>query len=120
MTKAIMVVLTNPVDPSRDRECNAWYDRTHVPEVCALPGFVGARRYRLSDAQLIDGGAHRYCAVYEIESEDIPSTVSSLAAATEDGRVVMSDVLCMDPLPAMTVWEMLPPAQTGSGESSLH
>jgi hypothetical protein len=34
--------MTSPVDPAREDEYNDWYDNTHVPEICAVLGFVFA------------------------------------------------------------------------------
>ena len=80
MTKAVMVVLTNPAE-GREDEYNEWYARVHFPEVTALPGFVGASRYRLADAQLMAGSdspPHRYLALDEIEADDLPDVVTTL------------------------------------------
>lgn len=46
MPKGMLVVESRPADPAREDEYNDWYTNTHIPEVCAVPGFVAARRYK--------------------------------------------------------------------------
>src|SRR5689334_8255120 len=45
-----------------DADLNAWYANEHLAERTALPGFLGARRYR----NLTEGP--RYIALYELEA----------------------------------------------------
>ena len=109
MPKAVMVVLSGPSDPSREDEYNEWYGNVHVPEVCAIPGFVGARRFKVSDAGLspVDATAPAYLAIYELDSEDIAATCKEVMVRAGDGRIHMSDALSMDPPPSMVVYEAL-------------
>lgn len=109
MPKAVMVVLSNPSDPSREDEYNEWYDNVHLPEVCDIPGFVGARRYKLSEAGLfpVDPAAPGYLAIYELDSEDLAATCKELGARTVDGRLHLSDALSQKPLPSAVVYEAL-------------
>ena len=47
MSKAILNVFTNcPAD--QEEEFNRWYNEIHLPDILAIEGFVGARRYKLS------------------------------------------------------------------------
>ena len=46
MPKGVMVVQTG-CEPGREDEYNDWYSNTHIPEVLAVPGFVGARRFKV-------------------------------------------------------------------------
>jgi hypothetical protein len=66
MTKAegLINVWLN-VPPEHEKELNDWYDREHLRQVVALPGFVRARRYRVDDAPL------RYLAWYETVDEKV-------------------------------------------------
>jgi hypothetical protein len=34
------------VDPTAEEDFNAWYDTEHLPRLCAVPGVLGAQRYR--------------------------------------------------------------------------
>ena len=56
MAKSIVLAWTNPVDEASDKEYNAWYSGTHVPQVIAhVPGVTGARRYRVVDLPGVGG-----------------------------------------------------------------
>lgn len=50
------------VDPAHEADFNTWYDREHMDERVAIPGFVGARRL----ARI--GGGRKYLALYRTES----------------------------------------------------
>lgn len=104
MPKAIMAVYSNPAEAAREDEYNAWYRDTHVPEVLALPGFVGATRYRLADAQLGGESEHRYVAMYEIDADDIQTALNGLVEGFGGGKITMSDVIAAGPI---LVWEQV-------------
>ncbi len=57
-----LLAIWNAVTPDHEVQFNDWYDNEHVIERLALPGFNTATRYRSTD------GAHRYCALYEVDS----------------------------------------------------
>jgi hypothetical protein len=107
MSKGIMFVQSNPSHPDREDEYNDWYSKTHIPEVCAIDGVVGATRYKLSDATPLGPDAHRYTAVYELEADDLGSVLAEIGARAMDGRMNMSDVLAMDPPPSMVIYELI-------------
>ena len=104
MPKGIMVVQSRPSDPARENEYNEWYGKTHLPDIRAVPGFVGARRYRLRDGE---GAKHTYLAIYEIEAEDLTAPVQELRARSRSGEIQMSDALAMDPPPVVTIYELI-------------
>ncbi|MFW6850331.1 DUF4286 family protein [Burkholderia gladioli] len=53
-------------DPRTEDDFNAWYDREHMQERVAIPGFSHARRFLASD-----GATRRYLALYETVSLDV-------------------------------------------------
>ena len=53
------------VPPEHEPELNDWYDKEHLDQVLALPGFVSGRRYSVDDAPL------KYLAWYEAIDETI-------------------------------------------------
>ncbi|HKA42818.1 MAG TPA: hypothetical protein VKF40_12585 [Burkholderiales bacterium] len=59
----IAVWLDVPSD--REEEFNDWYNKEHLAQVVALPGFVSGRRYRCSDAPL------KYLAWYDTVDENV-------------------------------------------------
>jgi hypothetical protein len=105
MPKAILVVQSQAVTPQREDEYHEWYDTKHLAEVLAIPGIVGARRYTLVNAVAgPEGDIPPHLAIYEIDAEDPSSIIDELTTRAGDGRIVMSDVLSMDPLPTTLLY----------------
>ena len=75
MDRSILVVLSNPVE-GKEEEYNEWYTNTHLKDVLSIPGFVAAQRFKLDEKNLATDTPYRYMAIYEIESEDIKSTMA--------------------------------------------
>ena len=96
MAKYTFIVFTNPVE-GKESEYNDWYNRQHIPDVLNVPGFVSGQRFRLADTQMSrDGGrAHRYLAIYEIETDDLASTLKELRARGGIAEIVPSDAIDM-------------------------
>lgn len=112
MKEAVLVVLTNPVSPEQEDAFNTWYDRVHVPDVLKVPGFVAARRYRLSDVQLgAAGGEHRYLALYEVETDDLATARDALVKAASDGSMELHEALDMSRVHSQ-LFEAIGPRQT--------
>ena len=107
MTKGVIIVGTRPCDPSREREFNDWYDATHLREMCEIPGIVSGRRLVLSDAQMMppDAARHEYLAIYEFDTDSVPCMVNELGERMANGTVHLSDVVQLDPLPSVIVYE---------------
>jgi hypothetical protein len=72
VTKAVLVVYTNPITPDREDDFNKWYDAVHLPEVLQIDGFTGATRYRVAEAQAKGAPepAHRFMAIYEVDTAE--------------------------------------------------
>jgi hypothetical protein len=102
MAKYTFVVLSNPTTPGQEAEYNEWYN-IHIPDVLNVPGFVAAQRFRLADAQFADGTpAHRYLALYEIDTDDIKGSLKELQKRVGTDDMVMSDAIDMKGLVAAT------------------
>jgi hypothetical protein len=91
MAKYTFVVLTNPV-AGKEAEYNEWYNKQHLPDVLNIPGMVCAQRFRLAEDQPgADKKTHRYLALYEIETNDLPGVFKELAARGGTADMVMSE-----------------------------
>jgi len=91
MAKYTFVVLTNPV-PGKDAEYNEWYNKQHLPDVLNIPGLVCAQRFRLAEDQpQVEEKTHKYLALYEIETDDLPAVFKELAARRGTPEMVMSE-----------------------------
>jgi hypothetical protein len=104
--KGVMVVKTG-CEPGREDEYNDWYRNTHIPEVLAVPGFVGARRYKVH--QGADGAppSHLYLSIYEIEADDLTAPMAELRARSVAGRTTPSVGAQADPPPVVTLYELI-------------
>lgn len=105
MPKGIMVVRSNPSDPAREDEYNEWYSKTHLPDVCAVPGFVRARRYKVHGEA--GPALPAYVAIYELEADDLTAPVQELRARSASGEIAMSEVLQLDPPPSIALYELI-------------
>jgi hypothetical protein len=99
MPKGIMVVESRPVSPERAAEFQAWYAKTHIPDVLRVDGFMSGRLFTPASE---DGP---FVAVYEIERDDLQGAVAALGEAFARGDMVMSDCIQMDPPPSIRVLE---------------
>lgn len=62
--KAMLVNFMN-VDPADELDFNRWYDKEHLAERVAIPGFLEARRYVAADA------AQKYLGIYTTETLEV-------------------------------------------------
>ena len=107
MPRGIMVVQTG-CEPGREAEYDDWYDNTHIPEVLAVPGFVGARRYRVHrPAGDETPASHPYLSVYEIDADDLTAPMQELRARSAAGRTTPGVGLRTDPPPVVTLYELM-------------
>ena len=106
MAKAMFLVWASPVDEASDGEFNAWYDGTHVPQVrAAIPGITAVHRYRVADLPAVGAApAHRYLAVYELDTDDVASAMAALGAASADGRIEMTTTMDIMANPPAMQW----------------
>jgi hypothetical protein len=104
MPKGIMVVQSSPAE-GRENEYNEWYSQTHIPQILEIPGFVDARRFRVSGDGLPPG--HKYLAVYELEAGDLAEPVAELRSRSTSGRMDRSDALAANPAAVITIYELI-------------
>jgi len=75
-----MLLTSMDVDPADDAEFNRWYDREHLEERVAIPGFIEARRYAAHD------GKPKYLSLYSTETFEVldsPAYRTALANQTD-------------------------------------
>lgn len=88
MAKAVLVVHSRPIEPSREDEFNKWYDEVHIPDVTSVAGVVSGKRFKKPGPS--DGGFN-YLAIYELDSDDFGVTMKELMDRIGDGTFVMSE-----------------------------
>lgn len=91
MGKFLMVV-TSGAKAGRDDDYNAWYDGTHLAEICSLPGVSGGRRY---DAIPLTPNPQPapYLAIYEIDADDPATVLNEMMRRSQAGEMSISDAL---------------------------
>ena len=86
-----------------------WYRDVHIPELLAVPGFLGARRFKIhpDDAAAADPGRPQYLIVYDIEADDIFEPIREMRERrrTSPPDLIRDTVLRMDPPAIVTVYE---------------
>ena len=105
MATSVLIVHTNPLE-GREDEYNEWYNNTHLKDVTAVPGFVRARRFKLSDSQMRPFGQFDYVAIYEIDGDPAPA-IAALKEATAAGMYIseaMSQELHATVYESVTDW----------------
>jgi hypothetical protein len=107
MARGKLVVFNEPKSPEEEAAYNAWYDGDHVPQILEhVPAITGAKRFRiLPDQDLRIPGAPRYLAIYDIEADDVRDGLAQLGKATQEGKVVMADVIRADPPSTVVLYE---------------
>ncbi|WP_291868662.1 DUF4286 family protein [Bradyrhizobium sp.] len=69
-----MLLTSMDIDPSDEAEFNRWYDREHLEERVAIPGFLEARRYVAHDAR------PKYLSLYSTETFEVLDSPAYRAA----------------------------------------
>ena len=75
-----MLLTSMDIDKAHEAEFNRWYDREHLEERVAIPGFIEARRY------VAEEGAPKYLSLYSTETFEVldsPAYRKALANQTD-------------------------------------
>jgi hypothetical protein len=98
MARTTILFYTNCRDPARAQELSDWYDRIHIPDVVAVPGFRSCSRHRLmrepfGTPSADSGVAATYLSIVEADV-DAETAKANLARAVADwhSRGRMSDL----------------------------
>lgn len=91
MKTATLVVLTKPVDGMED-EYNAWYTGRHLDDVLNVPGFKAAQRFKMV-GNALEGQAWPYCALYQVEHDDLDEAIAGLVARRDTDVLPISSAL---------------------------
>jgi hypothetical protein len=91
--RSLMLVFSDAV-AGREAEYDDWYTSTHLPELLALPGFLGGQRWSRAAAAAsgLPNCSQRNLAVYELDGDGEKGLAAMMDAAAS-GRLHMSDTL---------------------------
>ncbi len=93
MARGISLVLSNCTDPARHDEFNRWYTHTHLGDLKAAPGLVGARRFVSLNAE---PAAVQYLAIYEFESDDLAASRAALGKLAGEAAASGRNIDCLE------------------------
>jgi hypothetical protein len=82
-----MLLTSMDIDPSDEADFNRWYDREHLEERVAIPGFLEARRY------VAHQGAPKYLCLYSTASFEVldsPAYRAALENPTQWSKATLS------------------------------
>jgi hypothetical protein len=88
-----MLLTSMDIDPSDDAEFNRWYDREHLEERVAIPGFLEARRYIAHQGSPAHQASPKYLCLYSTATFDVldsPAYRTVLANPTEWSKTSMA------------------------------
>lgn len=89
MSRYILFVMSRPVE-GRDADYNRWYDERHLPDICAIPGVTGARRFSAEALGEISP-PFPYASVYELDVADPNAVMTAIKTGVADGSIPVSD-----------------------------
>jgi hypothetical protein len=92
MARHQLLAFTNPV-AGREADFNCWYDERHVPDLLAVPGFVSAQRFALTDATGQGRPGWSYLALYELETDDPDALMAEVRCRLGTDAMPVSDTL---------------------------
>lgn len=98
MADYVLVVYSSPV-PGREDEYNDWYNNQHLKDVLAQPGYISARRYKLTNMKLADempDASHPYVAMYYMNTDDPQKALDDMKARVGAGIIGLSDAMAQD------------------------
>ncbi|MEA3300939.1 MAG: DUF4286 family protein [Pseudomonadota bacterium] len=98
MNEYVLVVYSNPA-PGREAEYNDWYNNQHLRDVLQQPGYVSARRFKLTDFKLDDAmpnPAHRYVAFYNMVTDDPEQALNDMKERVNQGIIGLTDAMAPD------------------------
>jgi hypothetical protein len=105
MAKTLFLAWSSPTSDETDAEFNDWYLNTHVPQVrAAIPSITAVHRYRTADLPGGQQPAHRYLAVYELDTDDVPAAAAALGVAAQQGNFDPTDTIDLKTAPPTVHW----------------
>jgi hypothetical protein len=89
-----ILVATSSAKDGRDDEYNAWYDSTHLADICALPGVISGRRFNALpfSPNPLPGD---YLAIFEIETDDPAGVLAEMRRRAQSGEMHITDSIDM-------------------------
>ena len=104
MPRFKMLVFSEPFE-GRDEEFNEWYTGRHLDDLCALPGFTAAQRFKLHSVSM-GKTLNKYLAIYDVETDDPDWVIENMFAARDTEAMPIDPAFNIDATTVMLYEEM--------------
>lgn len=94
MRRFKMLVFSEPFE-GRDREFDEWYTGRHLDDICALPGFTTAQRFKLHSVSM-GATLNKYLAIYDVETDDPDWVIENMFAAKDTPAMPIDPAFNLD------------------------
>lgn len=78
MRRFKMLVFSEPFE-GQDEAYDAWYTDRHLDDICALPGFTTAQRFKLHSVSM-GATLNKNLAIYDVETDDPDWVIANMFA----------------------------------------
>ncbi len=92
MARHYLLAFTNPA-PGCEEAFTRWYDGRHLADLLAVPGFISAQRFALSDASGQGDVGWSSLALYELETDNPDALMADVRARLGTEAMPVSDAL---------------------------
>ncbi len=89
-----MLVFSEPF-PGQEDEFNAWYTGRHLADICALPGFTSAQRFKLHSVTM-GTALNPNLAIYDVETDDPEWVIENMFANRDTPAMPISPAFNLD------------------------
>jgi hypothetical protein len=103
VAKGVFVVQSSALDAAHESAFDEWYHSVHIPEILDVPGFIGARRFRIVDG---DAEAHPFLTIYEIEGDDVRAPLREMYRRAQAGEMNIPDHVMKAKVPSTILYEL--------------
>ena len=104
MPRFKMLVFSEPFE-GREGEFDEWYTGRHLADICALPGFTTAQRFKLHSVSM-GHALNRYLAIYDVESDDPDWVIANMFANRDTPAMPISPAFNLDATTVMLYEEL--------------
>lgn len=103
MPRYKMLVFSQPFT-GREAEFDEWYTGRHLADICALPGFATAQRFKLHSVSM-GTTLNKYLAIYDMETDDPDWVVENMFAHRDTEAMPISPAFDLDATTVMVYEE---------------
>ena len=115
MRRFKMLVFSEPFAGGED-DFNDWYTGRHLADICALPGFTTAQRFKLHSVSM-GRALNKYLAIYDMESDDPDGVIETMFAARDTPAMPIHPAFNLDATTVMLYEELTGMVTTQDEES---